>query len=305
MAYRLRHSDDFSGYADTTAVQNAYLWWDGSAPTIAANGGAWSATGGPGGGPGIVDLGGGAGTLQKNVQLYCRQGKMTLTADYNDWTGPGSAMVFAVWHGHPYSPSMSEFSNVLITVNHSVAGTAQVVANTTGANYNSGFVGTVPAGAVVWRLEWQLATITGTSGSFAAPNADGYVRLYVNNTLIIDSGAIALWHESASIPSVNPAGSYSPYVNIVEMNVHGRVGLWEVYDSDECLVFPEVRGSTVMGVHTTVVATRAIAFGLDGNTNVHNTAGEFKVFGNAEYTGDLDVGSMSGNLSAAMDTVGQ
>ena len=45
-------------------------------------------------------------------------------------------------------------------------------------------------------------------------------------------------------------------------------------------------GSAVFGVDTTVTATRAIAFGLDGATNVHDEAGKFKVFGDFEVTGD-------------------
>lgn len=48
---------------------------------------------------------------------------------------------------------------------------------------------------------------------------------------------------------------------------------------------PEVIGSTVFGVSTTVTASRAAAFGLDGNTNVHSEADKLKVFGHFEYTG--------------------
>lgn len=50
-------------------------------------------------------------------------------------------------------------------------------------------------------------------------------------------------------------------------------------------------GSMVAGVKTTVNVTRAIAFGLDDNTNVHDTEGMFKVFGDVEITGELTVGS--------------
>jgi hypothetical protein len=246
MAYRLRHSDDFSGYASTTDVQNAYLWWDGSAPTVAANGGAWSANGGPGGGPGVVDLAGGAGTLQKNIDLFCRSGAMELTADYVDWTGPGSALVMQVWWGYPYSPSMSEFSSMFFSVSHSVAGTAQLTVNRTGSNYSSGFVGSIPAGPVLWRVEWTLPTITGTPGSFT-PGTDGSVALYANGVLVASTTG-ELWHDDNSIPSPNPGGSYSPYLNIVEMNVHGRVGLWQVWDSDDCIAFdPPVDDSNICG----------------------------------------------------------
>lgn len=51
------------------------------------------------------------------------------------------------------------------------------------------------------------------------------------------------------------------------------------------LAATEIRGSLVAGEKTTVTASRAIAFGLDGNENTHNTDGMFKVFGNQEVTG--------------------
>lgn len=49
-------------------------------------------------------------------------------------------------------------------------------------------------------------------------------------------------------------------------------------------------GSTVFGVHTTVTAGRAFAVGLDGNANVHDEEGKFKIFGDFEVTGDVTVG---------------
>lgn len=67
----------------------------------------------------------------------------------------------------------------------------------------------------------------------------------------------------------------------------------------------EIKGSAGFGVSPTVTSTRAIVFSLDGNPNVHGTEGEFKVVGDAEYTGDLDVGGMNGSLSASMDAAGE
>lgn len=48
----------------------------------------------------------------------------------------------------------------------------------------------------------------------------------------------------------------------------------------------QIRGSFVAGQKTTVVGDSAAAFGLDGNTNVHDESGKLKVFGNFEVTGD-------------------
>jgi hypothetical protein len=48
-----------------------------------------------------------------------------------------------------------------------------------------------------------------------------------------------------------------------------------------------VRGSFVAGEKTTVRGSRAAAFGLDGNTNVHDEEGKLKIFGNFEVTGEV------------------
>jgi hypothetical protein len=58
-------------------------------------------------------------------------------------------------------------------------------------------------------------------------------------------------------------------------------------------VAPTITGSAVFGVTTTVTATRAITFGLDGETNVHDTAGTLKIFGDLEVTGSVTIPSAS------------
>jgi len=52
----------------------------------------------------------------------------------------------------------------------------------------------------------------------------------------------------------------------------------------------KIRGSAVFGEHTTVSASRAVAFGLNGATNTLSEAGKLKVFGNFEVTGDVTIG---------------
>lgn len=66
-----------------------------------------------------------------------------------------------------------------------------------------------------------------------------------------------------------------------------------------------IQGSAVFGVNTTVTVTRAIAMGLDGNTNVHNTVGQHKVFGDMHVTGTLEVGGNLTGGSAALDGMGE
>lgn len=65
-----------------------------------------------------------------------------------------------------------------------------------------------------------------------------------------------------------------------------------------------MQGSAVFGVTTTVTAPRAVAFGLDGNTNVHATSGVCKIFGDLEVTGDLDVTGGVIDVSADLDGLG-
>jgi hypothetical protein len=52
-------------------------------------------------------------------------------------------------------------------------------------------------------------------------------------------------------------------------------------------------GSAVFGVKTTVKNTRAIAAGLDDNTNVLDEAGKLKVFGDFEVTGDTTLAGVT------------
>ncbi len=63
----------------------------------------------------------------------------------------------------------------------------------------------------------------------------------------------------------------------------------------------EKRGSAAFGENTTVTASRAVAFGLDGATNVHNQAGQLKVFGNVEVTGETTLGDGALALSDFSD----
>lgn len=87
--------------------------------------------------------------------------------------------------------------------------------------------------------------------------------------------------------------------------VTGAQAIYIAFNAYTFVPVPSIDGSAVFGVNTTVTAPRAIAMGLDGNTNVHNTPGQHKVFGNMRVTGTLTVG---GNLiggSAALDGMGE
>ncbi len=51
----------------------------------------------------------------------------------------------------------------------------------------------------------------------------------------------------------------------------------------------EIKGSMAVGVDTTVTATRAVAFGLDGATHTHTEEGKLIIYGNLEVTGTSNV----------------
>jgi hypothetical protein len=382
MAYVLVHEEDWTDYGtDIEAVETAYPSWDGSTTNLSALGTTVGPTVGPDGGPGVSDLAGDHSFIIKNVAVPCRSGKVEVSYDFDGWSPSGgqqSGQLVAGWHGHPYSPSMSEYSDMLFQAAHHVSGNLTVFGN----GWNSGtLTGVVPtSGTVDFRFEWQISTITGSPGSFSAAS-DGYFKVYIDNVLEYDTGAIQFWHDDPNIPSVNAGGNFSPYFNIVQLGLHGKVGTWRVYGGDDCGVtnlpptvdagpdqtitlptdtvnldgtvtddgYPDppatvtqtwtkqsgpgtvtfgnaalvdttaefsaagvyvlrltasdsdlsaydemtvtvlddgIIGSFVAGVKTTVTATRAAAFGLDNNTNVHDEAGWFKIFGNLEVTGE-------------------
>lgn len=237
MAYVLVHEEDWSSYGtDIDALRNAYPVWDGSLPltpigSIATTVGP---TLGPNGGVGVSDLSGDHSFIPKNVAMTCRAFKIECLYDFTGWSPSGgmqSGTIFNGWHGYPYSASMSEFSDMLFQMAHHVSGNLTVFGN----GYNSGtLTGVVPtSGNVQFRVEGLLSTISGSPGSFSAA-ADGYLKVYINESLVYDTGLIQLWHDDTSIPSVNAGGSYSPYWNIVELGLHGKVGLWRVYADDSC-----------------------------------------------------------------------
>ena len=60
--------------------------------------------------------------------------------------------------------------------------------------------------------------------------------------------------------------------------------------------------SAAFGIDTTVTVPLAIAFGVDGNTNVHDTPGVVKIFGDLEVTGTITAGA--GGISDDLDGLG-
>lgn len=62
------------------------------------------------------------------------------------------------------------------------------------------------------------------------------------------------------------------------------------------------QGSLALGYTTTVTVDKAVAIGVDGNVNTHDTTGVVKIFGNLEVTGTAT--SSAGSISERLDALG-
>lgn len=134
-----------------------------------------------------------------------------------------------------------------------------------------------PGTFVKIRLEWKFSTI---DGSFNI-NVDGWAKVYVDDVLVIDTGAAKVM-TNTSFPTWDRV-TWGPMGTVDNIEVG-------------YITVPTSKTAAVFGVTTTVTGTRAIAFGLDGNTNTHSTDGVCKVFGSVEVTGTVTVG---GSISGA------
>jgi hypothetical protein len=125
-------------------------------------------------------------------------------------------------------------------------------------------------------------------------NADGVVEVWVDGVKLVEivNEKIALCKGSASgdVHHIDAIGvGYGTNGAMTAMYV--RPVLKDTWEDAQPLVAP-----FVWGVNTKVKASRAVAFGLDGNTNVLEDEGKFKIFGDLEVTGDFTVpSSLSGS----------
>jgi len=103
----------------------------------------------------------------------------------------------------------------------------------------------------------------------------------------LSSTAIALAHPTSSSSGTIDARASISALGASSFNVD-----WSTADATAREVIfvalhpmaQTVRGSFVAGEKTTVKGPRAAAFGLDGNTNIHDEEGKLKVFGKFELT---------------------
>jgi hypothetical protein len=156
-----------------------------------------------------------------------------------------------------------------------------------------------------FKICWKTGTVT---GDFVSVAADGYVRVYVNDVLVYEHTDFAFYIDYLNNNHVTKVAFGQDTDNDDGAGLFGTLD--NIVFSDSACPEPTtpIIGSLVAGVKTTVNVTRGIAFGLDDNTNVLSEVGKFKVFGNAEITGDLTVGGStlvsSGSVSTALDGLG-
>ena len=160
-----------------------------------------------------------------------------------------------------YSGNISTYQSALEL--SSVGGvSARASAETTGTSQQAGTATSNGAGLFIE----SSALSTGIGGNAAS---DGFMPIRTEGQMVI--------HVRPVGATTSSAGPYTT-ASLTSEN------LLVVYGAGTT-----IRGSAVFGERTTVSATRAIAFGLDGNTNTLSEAGKFKVFGKGEFTDTLTV----------------
>jgi hypothetical protein len=134
-------------------------------------------------------------------------------------------------------------------------------------------------------------------------------------TVGVSGGSLAIIQNVNAVAGVNQGNTFAHWIQTTATAVDatfswtttsralGSIGVFRADPTPPPSA--TIRGSMVAGVKTTVKATRAIAFGLDDNTNVHAEAGKFKVFGDFEVTGETTFASgvVIGDLTAIMHAI--
>jgi len=180
--------------------------------------------------------------------------------------------------------------------------------------------------AVTLPFEPDLVILQ-TLGSTASENADGMgLSMGAWQRDDDDSGGTWIGGVDAANPSVYRRSTYEDLVietrnassgaAVMQATVAGASATDITFDfsavsgSADALIYmalaptETIRGAFVAGEKTTVRATRAAAFGLDGETNEHTETGKLKVFGKFESTETVQVGDVSGATSTSLLGIG-
>lgn len=183
-------------------------------------------------------------------------------------------------------------------------------------------MGSDPALTVASNAGTGTSLTSGTTTS-VTPGVDG--ALVVAAAAIVQAATLTVetvspaWTETDEVttPFFAPAGESDQRVITASGTqscswTSSVLGGWESCIAVFAVGGTQLKGCFVAGVNTTVQgATRSAAFGLDGNTNVHNESGKLKIFGDFEVTGATTLANDSisyaemQNVSAASRLLGR
>ena len=155
-------------------------------------------------------------------------------------------------------------------------------------------------GAISADDAWHTLRVFLSPSSDDGSTADGIIRVWIKDSTAAASTYSLLFEKTDSF-IWSPGDPF--LVNRIWL---GRFGLLpttnlHLYYGEEDAV-ETIRGSFVAGETTTVNVSRAVAFGLDGATNVHSDEGVRKTFGHESVTGYVEQAEMASAPAAAAGT---
>lgn len=264
--WTLIHDEDWSSYGtDIDAVSNnsgpdygAYTHPDQIGSNLSGHSTTVGPTAGPDGGPGCSDLAGSHGVVYKHpLEFPCGGVRVQVRKDFTGWTpsiGNLSSIITEGWWGVSDTPGEYDGSTVLwsVVVTHQSSGNHGLIVTAermTGSDYNSGSLFVVPRDAACTILvEMVPSTISGTFGSYSAA-ADGYVKVWIDDVLVHDTGAIEIAYGTTDVLNWNGDpidNNPDPYQNTIECGLAGLTGEWKIWADTSCEL-SETRNNLLTG----------------------------------------------------------
>lgn len=223
----------------------------------------------------------------------------------NTWTaGPtgGGAFIASVQVYYCVDPTVG----VGHTFTHTASGTALFQSLTVSAW--DGASNTPYAGQTVGNS--GASNISLNTGAVVPANDNSLVLSFLSwkdGTAAVSGGSLSILQQ---VPWSSGAVVGGAHAYEIQTTATSRAAAWSWADSsttDSALIAvfvasteaDPVEAAFVFGQDTTVTKSRAIAFGLDGNTNTHSEEGVFKVFGKQAVTQYIEVAEIAAPAGAA------
>ena len=193
---------------------------------------AYGATAGPDGGPGVYKTGG-SGAFGFDKMAMVPQGHLfRLKARYNTLSTGGAGLSMALFFVDPGNRATS-FEGNLVSAAHSIAGQILVTVKTippyhTGAanTYSESYPAVFTPGTPYdLRIDGRRSTIQEVSPGVFAPDADGWIEVYLNDVQIGAFGPMPIWLNESTLGE-NGAGYYW---NCARWGTNGSVSHVEVW----------------------------------------------------------------------------